>query len=94
VRRGSQWAVFEPNDEPLWSSIRLNIGAFMNSLFKQGAFQGSSPAEAYLVKCDADINPQSSINQGILNILVGFQPLEPAEFVIIQIEQLMGQLAG
>jgi uncharacterized protein len=94
LRRGTQWAVFEPNDEPLWSAIRLNIGAFMNSLFKQGAFQGSTPAEAYLVKCDADNNPQSSINQGILNILVGFQPLEPAEFVIIQIEQLMGQLAG
>lgn len=94
LRRGTQWAVFEPNDEPLWSAIRLNIGAFMNSLFKQGAFQGSTPAEAYLVKCDADNNPQSSINQGILNILVGFQPLEPAEFVIIQIEQLMGQLSG
>jgi phage tail sheath protein FI len=94
LRRGTQWAVFEPNDEPLWSAIRLNVGAFMNSLFKQGAFQGSTPAEAYLVKCDADNNPQSSINQGILNILVGFQPLEPAEFVIIQIEQLMGQLAG
>jgi phage tail sheath protein FI len=94
LRRGTQWAVFEPNDEPLWSAIRLNVGAFMNSLFRQGAFQGSTPAEAYLVKCDADNNPQSSINQGILNILVGFQPLEPAEFVIIQIQQLMGQLAG
>jgi phage tail sheath protein FI len=94
VRRGTQWVVFEPNDEPLWSSVRLNIGAFMNSLFKQGAFQGSTPAAAYLVKCDADNNPQSSINQGILNILVGFQPLVPAEFVIIQIEQLAGQLQG
>ncbi len=94
IRRGTQWAVFEPNDEPLWSSVRLNIGAFMNSLFKQGAFQGSTPAEAYLVQCDADNNPQSSINLGILNILVGFQPLVPAEFVIIQIEQLAGQLQG
>ncbi|MGO9729706.1 MAG: phage tail sheath family protein [Streptosporangiaceae bacterium] len=94
LRRGTQWAVFEPNDEPLWSSIRLNIGAFMNSLFKQGAFQGSTPAEAYLVQCDADNNPQSSIDLGILNILVGFQPLMPAEFVIIQIEQLVGQLQG
>ncbi len=92
IRRGTQWAVFEPNDEPLWSSVRLNIGAFMNSLFKQGAFQGSTPGEAYLVQCDADNNPQSSIDLGILNILVGFQPLMPAEFVIIQIEQLAGQL--
>jgi phage tail sheath protein FI len=94
VRRGTQWAVFEPNDEPLWSAIRLNVGAFMNSLFKQGAFEGSKPADAYLVKCDADNNPQSSINLGILNILVGFQPLLPAEFVIIQIEQLVGQVQG
>jgi phage tail sheath protein FI len=94
VRRGTQWAVFEPNDEPLWSSIRLNISAFMNSLFKQGAFQGSKPTDAYLVQCDASNNPQSSIDQGILNILVGFQPLVPAEFVIIQIEQLAGQLQG
>lgn len=94
VRRGTQWAVFEPNDEPLWSSIRLNISAFMNSLFKQGAFQGSKPTDAYLVQCDGSNNPQSSIDQGILNILVGFQPLVPAEFVIIQIEQLAGQLPG
>jgi phage tail sheath protein FI len=94
LRRGTQWVVFEPNDEPLWSSVRLNVGAFMNSLFKQGAFQGSTPADAYLVQCDADNNPQSSINQGILNILVGFQPLLPAEFVIIQIQQLVGQLQG
>ena len=94
IRRGTQWAVFEPNDEPLWSSLRLNVGAFMNSLFKQGAFQGSTPTEAYLVQCDADNNPQSSIDLGILNILVGFQPLMPAEFVIIQIELLAGQLHG
>jgi len=94
LRRGTQWVVFEPNDEPLWSSVRLNIGAFMNGLFKQGAFQGSTPAQAYLVQCDADNNPQSSIDQGILNILVGFQPLLPAEFVIIQIQQLAGQLQG
>ena len=94
ILQGTKWAVFEPNDEPLWSAVRLNIGAFMNSLFKQGAFQGSTPAEAYLVQCDADNNPQSSIDLGILNILVGFQPLMPAEFVIIQIEQLAGQLQG
>jgi phage tail sheath protein FI len=92
LRRGTQWVVFEPNDEPLWSAIRLNVGSFMNSLFKQGAFQGSTPSDAYLVKCDAGNNPQSSINQGVVNILVGFQPLLPAEFVIISIQQLVGQL--
>ena len=92
--RGTKWVVFEPNDEPLWSSIRLNVGAFMNGLYRQGAFQGSTPQQAYLVKCDADTNPQSSIDQGIVNILVGFAPLKPAEFVFINIEQLAGNLAG
>ena len=90
--RGTQWAVFEPNDEPLWASLRLNIGAFMNSLFRQGAFQGSTPQDAYFVKCDAENNPQNDIDRGIVNILVGFAPLKPAEFVVIHIEQLAGQL--
>jgi len=88
--RGTRWVVFEPNDEPLWAQIRLNVGAFMNTLFTQGAFQGSTPAEAYLVKCDAENNPQPSIDTGVVNILVGFAPLYPAEFVFINIEQLAG----
>ncbi|MFJ9742311.1 phage tail sheath family protein [Streptomyces sp. NPDC101166] len=90
--RGTQWVVFEPNDEPLWSSIRLNVGAFMNSLFREGAFQGRTPDEAYLVKCDRENNPQNDIDRGIVNIQVGFAPLKPAEFVIIHIEQLAGQI--
>jgi phage tail sheath protein FI len=90
--RGTQWVVFEPNDEPLWASIRLNVGAFMNTLFRQGAFQGSTAREAYLVKCDRENNPQNDIDRGIVNIVVGFAPLKPAEFVIIHIEQLAGQL--
>ena len=90
--RGTKWAVFEPNDEPLWASLRLNIGAFMNSLYRQGAFFGTTPREAYLVKCDRENNPDNDINRGIVNILVGFRPLQPAEFVIIHIQQLAGQL--
>jgi phage tail sheath protein FI len=89
---GTQWVVFEPNDETLWGQIRMNIGAFMQGLFLQGAFQGTSPQQAYFVKCDAENNPQSSIDQGIVNILVGFAPLFPAEFVVIQIQQIAGQL--
>jgi len=89
---GTQWVVFEPNDEKLWGQIRMNVGAFMQGLFLQGAFQGTSPQQAYFVKCDADNNPQSSIDQGIVNILVGFAPLFPAEFVVIQIQQMAGQL--
>jgi phage tail sheath protein FI len=90
--RGTQWVVFEPNDEPLWAQIRLNIGAFMQSLFRQGAFQGSTPREAYLVKCDRETTTQDDINRGVVNIMVGFAPLKPAEFVIIKIQQLAGQI--
>jgi phage tail sheath protein FI len=90
--RGTKWAVFEPNDETLWAQLRLNIGSFMHDLFRRGAFQGQTPSEAYLVKCDKDTTTQSDIDHGIVNILVGFAPLKPAEFVIIQIQQLAGQL--
>jgi uncharacterized protein len=90
--RGTQWVVFEPNDEPLWSQIRLNLGAFMNTLFRQGAFQGKTPREAYLVKCDRETTTQDDINRGVVNILVGFAPLKPAEFVILKIQQLAGQI--
>lgn len=90
--RGTKWVVFEPNDEPLWAQIRLNVGAFMHSLFRQGAFQGRTPREAYLVKCDKETTTQDDINRGIVNILVGFAPLKPAEFVIIKIQQLAGQI--
>ena len=91
--RGTKWVVFEPNDEPLWAQIRLNVGAFMNTLFRQGAFQGASPREAYLVKCDSTTTTQNDINRGVVNIVVGFAPLKPAEFVVIQIQQLAGQIA-
>lgn len=90
--RGTQWVVFEPNDEPLWAQIRLNVGAFMHNLFRQGAFQGTTPKDAYLVKCDKETTTQNDINQGIVNILVGFAPLKPAEFVFIRIQQLAGQI--
>jgi phage tail sheath protein FI len=89
--RGTQFAVFEPNDEPLWSQIRLAVGSFMNNLFRQGAFQGSSPREAYFVKCDSTTTTQADIDLGIVNISVGFAPLKPAEFVIISIQQIAGQ---
>jgi phage tail sheath protein FI len=84
--------VFESNDEPLWSQIRLNIGSFMHSLFRQGAFQGKSPKEAYFVKCDSETTTQDDRNKGIVNILVGFAPLKPAEFVIIKLQQMAGQI--
>ncbi|MEL6603910.1 MAG: phage tail sheath C-terminal domain-containing protein [Cyanobacteria bacterium J06614_10] len=90
--RGTQWVVFEPNDEPLWAQIRLNIGAFMQNLFRQGAFQGATPKEAYFVKCDRETTTQNDINLGIVNIVVGYAPLRPAEFVILKFQQIAGQV--
>lgn len=92
--RGTQWVVFEPNDEPLWAQIRLNVGTFMNNLFRQGAFQGTTPREAYFVKCDKETTTQADIDLGIVNIHVGFAPLKPAEFVVIRLQQIAGQLAA
>jgi phage tail sheath protein FI len=88
---GLKWVVFEPNDEPLWSQIRLNVTTFMHNLFRQGAFAGRTPREAYLVKCDAETTTQADIDLGIVNIIVGFAPLKPAEFVILKIQQLTRQ---
>jgi hypothetical protein len=90
--RGLKWVVFEPNDEPLWSQIRLNVGAFMHGLFRQGAFQGATPREAYFVKCDSETTTQADRNLGIVNIIVGFAPLKPAEFVILSLQQIAGQI--
>jgi phage tail sheath protein FI len=89
--QGSKWIVFEPNDEPLWSEIRKTFGAFMQALFLQGAFQGKSPSDAYFVRCDSSTTTQNDIDNGVVNILVGFAPLEPAEFVVITIQQIAGQ---
>jgi phage tail sheath protein FI len=93
IYRGIQWAVFEPNDEDLWSSLRLSIGSFMMNLFRQGAFQGATAAQAFFVKCDNETNTQADIDAGIVNVLVGFAPLKPAEFVVVKISQKVGQTA-
>ena len=90
--RGLKFAVFEPNDEPLWGQIRVAAGAFMNNLFRQGAFQGQKASDAYFVKVDAETTTQNDINLGIVNVVVGFAPLKPAEFVIITLQQKAGQV--
>jgi uncharacterized protein len=92
IQYGTQWVVFEPNDEPLWSQIRLNVGAFMHNLFRQGAFEGMTPRDAYFVKCDKETTTQNDIDNGIVNIVVGFAPLKPAEFVVIRLQQIAGQV--
>ena len=94
IHRGTQWAVFEPNDESLWTQIRLNVTAFMQDLFRQGAFQGGSPRDAYFVKCDRETTTQADINSDWVNIVVGFATLKPAEFVVIKIQQRAGQISA
>jgi hypothetical protein len=91
--RGTKWVVFEPNGEPLWAQIRLNLGGFMHNLYRQGAFQGTTPRDAYFVKCDKETTTQNDIDLGIVNIVVGFAPLKPAEFVVITFQQMAGQIA-
>ena len=89
--RGTKWVVFEPNDEPLWAQIRLNVGAFMHDCSARARSRGRRPQDAYLVKCDSETTTQTDIDNGIVNIVVGFAPLKPAEFVIIKIQQIAGQ---
>jgi phage tail sheath protein FI len=85
------WAVFQPNAQPLWTALTQEVNAFMLTLFRQHAFAGDTPSQAFLVQCDSTTTTATDIENGIVNILVGFAPLVPAEFVIIQIAQLAGQ---
>ncbi|MEC4018795.1 phage tail sheath family protein [Streptomyces sp. H27-D2] len=94
IYNGIQFAVFEPNDEPLWSQLRLSIGSFMTTLFRQGAFQGSTPSQGFFVKCDGETTTQADIDAGVVNVLVGFAPLKPAEFVVVKISQKAGLASG
>ena len=91
--RATRWAVFEPNDEPLWAQLRLSIGGFMQDLYRQGAFQGATPKDAYFVQCDSTTTLQTDIDKGIVNIYVGFAPVKPAEFVVLYIQPSAGQAA-
>ncbi len=90
--RGLKWAVFEPNDAPLWRQLGQAAGAFMNNLFRLGAFAGQKKADAYFVKCDAETTTQNDINLGIVNVVIGFAPLKPAEFVVITLQQQAGEV--
>lgn len=87
IYNGIQWAVFEPNDEPLWSSLRASIGAFMETQFRRGAFAGRTSEQAYLVKVDSETTTPIDQAAGVVNILVAFAPLRPAEFVVVQLSQ-------
>jgi phage tail sheath protein FI len=86
-----KWVVFEPNAEPLWTAITMSINAFMLGLFMQGAFAGTKPSTAFRVQCDSQTTTQANVDAGIVNIVVSFAPLKPAEFVVVTIAQLAGQ---
>lgn len=90
LNRGLGWAVFEPNDEPLWARLRLSVGDFMHQLFRQGALQGTSPRDACFVRCDRTTMTGADIASGVAVVLVGFAPLKPAEFVVLTIRLATG----
>ena len=91
IDRGTQWALFEPNDQLLWTQITQSVANFMNDLWRQGALQGATPQNAYFVKCDATTTTQADIDRGVVNILVGFAPIKPTEFILLEIQQVAGQ---
>jgi len=86
LRQGLMWTAFEPNGEALWSRIRMVVGEFLSGLFRQGAFQGSGQDDAYFFKCDRETTTQDDIYKGWANLLVGFAPLKPAEFVVMHVQ--------
>jgi phage tail sheath protein FI len=88
VVRGIKWATFEPNNQALWAQIELSVNAFMHTLFRQGAFQGTTPPQAYFVKCDSTTTTPADMANGIVNIVIGFAPIRPAEFVVLTIQQI------
>jgi phage tail sheath protein FI len=83
--------VFEPNADPLWTAIKLSVESFLLGIWNQGGLQGTSPAQAFQVKCDSSTTTPDDQQNGIVNVIVAFAPLKPAEFVIIKIAQLAGQ---
>jgi phage tail sheath protein FI len=92
IDQGTRWAIFEPNDEPSWARVRLQVGNFLDGLWRAGAFQGARPQDAWFVKCDRTTMTQDDIDNGTLNIELGFAPLRPGEFVIIKLQQRAGQV--
>jgi Bacteriophage tail sheath protein len=87
---GTQWVVFEPNDHALWARIRRTISAFLVNEWRKGALFGTTPDEAFFVKCDEETNPAEGIDAGQVVCQIGVAPVKPAEFVIFQLSQFSG----
>ena len=87
IEEGTQWAVFEPNDEDLWARVTRTVKNFLERIWRQGALFGSTPEEAFYVKCDAELNTPETMKLGQLFIEVGVSPVRPAEFVVFRVSQ-------
>ena len=87
LARSTRWVVFEPNDVPLWKSIKRDISAFLTLLWRQGALMGRTPEEAFFVQCDEETNPPEVVDSGSVVVVIGMAPVKPAEFVIFRISQ-------
>ncbi len=90
ILTGTQWVVFEPNDDALWARIRRTISAFLVNEWRRGALFGLSPDEAFFVQCDRETNPAEAIDAGQVTCRIGVAPVKPAEFVIFQLSQFSG----
>jgi phage tail sheath protein FI len=90
IDRGTRWVVFEPNDEELWASVRRDVGAFLTGVWRNGALFGKTPAEAFFVKCDEQLNPPDQRDKGYLVVDIGLAPVKPAEFVVFRFQQFVG----
>lgn len=90
IENGTQWVVFEPNDPFLWFRVQRDVSAFLTTIWSSGALFGSSPGQAFYVKCDAELNPPESRDLGRLIVEIGMCPVKPAEFVIFRISQWAG----
>jgi phage tail sheath protein FI len=87
IEIGTQWVVFEPNDQILWARVRRTVSSFLERLWREGALFGASPSESFYVKCDAEINTPDTMMLGRLYVEIGVCPVRPAEFVIFRISQ-------
>ncbi len=91
IDEGTQWAVFEPNDEDLWARVRQSAENFLTTVWRDGGLQGSTADEAFYVKCGEETMTQDDIDNGRLIVEIGVAPVKPAEFVVFRISQDTGE---
>jgi phage tail sheath protein FI len=93
ILNGTQYVVFEPNDQKTWEGVKRTVAAFLRTLWREGALFGATPEQAYFVKCDEETNPPEARDEGRLTVEVGIAPVKPAEFVIFRVSQFKEETA-